>query len=58
MTWNVMYDICFEVENCAEENGKNVNPNDIREAILKRLASLTDAELYEAIDFCDSHEEE
>ena len=58
MTWNVMYDITFSVENCPEENGTNVNPKDIREAILKRLASLTDDELYEEVGFCDSFEEE
>jgi len=58
MTWNVMYDIAFSVENCPEENGTNVNPKYIREAILKRLAALTDAELYEAVGFCDSYEEE
>tara|TARA_R110002153_G_scaffold118368_1_gene263123 strand:+ start:183 stop:359 length:177 start_codon:yes stop_codon:yes gene_type:complete len=55
MTWNVVYDIGFIVENCPE-NGTNVNPKYIREAILKRLASLTDAELYEAVGFCDSYE--
>tara|TARA_R110000782_G_scaffold196129_1_gene285513 strand:+ start:839 stop:1069 length:231 start_codon:yes stop_codon:yes gene_type:complete len=58
VTWNVIYDIAFIVENCPEENGTNVNPKYIREAILKRLTSLADAELYEAVGFCDSYEEE
>ena len=54
-TWNVMFDIAFTVENCPEEDGANINPSEIREAILKRLAALTDAELREVIGFCDSY---
>jgi len=58
MTWNVMYDLAFSLENCPNENGDGVHPQEIRTAILKRLAGLTDAELCEAIGFCDSYEED
>ena len=58
MTWSVMYDIAFFVENCPNENGSGVHPQEIRHAILKRLAGLTDVELYEAVEFCDSYMEE
>ena len=57
MTWNVAFDIAFEVSNCPNENGTNVNPQDIRDAIKTRLNSLSDDELQEAIGFIDSIEE-
>jgi len=58
VTYNVMMDIAFSLKECKDPDGKTATPQQIREAILTRLASLDDAELTEAIGVCDSYEEE
>ena len=57
-TYNVAMDIAFELPNCKDHEGETVTPQQIREAILTRLASLDDEQLKQAVDFFDSYEEE
>lgn len=58
VTYNIAMDIAFELPNCKDPEGETVTPQQIREAILTRLASLDDQKLKEAVGFCDSYKEE
>lgn len=58
VTYNVMMDIAFTLRDSKDPDGKTATSQQIREAILTRLASLDDQELKEAVGFCDSYEEE
>lgn len=46
--YNHAYSICFSLENF-DATGENPAPQQVRHAILDRLAALTDVELLEAI---------
>ena len=56
-TYNVALDIAFVVEGCRDQYGDTLTPQDLREAVLYRLASIDDNELKEAVGFCDSYRE-
>lgn len=50
ITFNHAYAFCFSVKGSLCEDGSDVTPKDIREAMMSRLAELTDGELMEAVD--------
>ena len=55
--FNHMYDIAFTVISY-ERDGDDVTPAQVRLAIIERIASLTDHELFEAVGWCDTYEVE
>ena len=57
-TYNHAYSIGFAVEHSVHPEGADVTPFQLRQAILKRLASIDDNELEEACDApWDTYEE-
>lgn len=50
-----LYDIAFEVISY-NEDGSDIRGNAVREAIQKKLDSLSDIEIIEHIGFCDCYE--
>ena len=52
--YNHMYDIAFTVISY-EEDGFDVTPAQFRLAIIERIASLTDPELFEAVGWCSTY---
>lgn len=57
-TYNHMYDIAFSVSGAKQADPEEVPITDIRIAIVKRINSLDDFELREAIGYADTYEEE
>ena len=58
-TYDNAFDIAFSIKGCRDSEGETVTPQEFREAILYRLASIDDEELIEAIGGAyDSMEEE
>ena len=58
-TYDNAFDIAFSIQGCRDPEGETVTPQEFREAILYRLASIDDEELIEAIGCAyDSFEEE
>lgn len=58
-TYNHAFGIAFAVPGSTHPEGLDVTPMKIREAILQRLASITDVELLEAVGApFDTYEEE
>lgn len=55
--FNHLYDIAFSVVSNVED-GRDITGAMVREAILKRLAAMTDDDLMEGIGHCDTYEEE
>ena len=54
-----IFTIAFSIKGCRDSEGETVTPQEFREAILYRLASIDDQELIEAIGGAfDSMEEE
>lgn len=53
MKHNIMYDIAFTVI-ADTSDGSDLTAQQIREAVLRRLAIIDDSELMESIGFCDS----
>ena len=56
-TYNVALDIAFVVQGCRDQWGDSLSPQELREAVLYRLASIDDKELKLAVGFCDSYQE-
>ena len=58
-TYDNAFSISFTIQGCRDPEGETVTPQEFREAILLRLASIDDEELIEAIGGAfDSMEEE
>ena len=59
MKYNHMFDIGFSVVSECEDPMECITdePQLIREALLKRIAGLTDDELSEALGHCDTYED-
>lgn len=58
-TYDNAFSISFTIQGCRDPEGDTVTPQEFREAILLRLASINDQELIEAIGGAyDSAEEE
>ena len=58
-TYDNAFTIAFSIQGCRDPEGETVTPQEFREAILYRLASIDDEELIEAIGCAfDSMEEE
>lgn len=58
-TYDNAFSISFTIQGCRDPEGETVTPQEFREAILLRLASIDDQELIEAIGVSyDSVEEE
>ena len=58
-TYDNAFTIAFSIKGCRDSEGETVTPQEFREAILYRLASIDDQELIEAIGGAfDSMEEE
>lgn len=58
-TYDNAFTIAFSIKGCRDPEGETVTPQEFREAILYRLASINDQELIEAIGGAyDSAEEE
>ena len=57
--FNHMFDIAFSVVSQLEDpfDCARSEPHLIREALLNRIAGLTDSELSEALGHCDTYEE-
>jgi len=48
-TYDNAFTIAFTIQGCRDPEGETVTPQEFREAILLRLASIDDQELIEAI---------
>lgn len=58
MTFNHLFDIGFEVIS-KQENPSNVSDQELRNALMQRIASMNDDEFREACNYCgDSYEVE
>tara|TARA_Y100000015_G_scaffold35219_1_gene35821 strand:+ start:841 stop:1071 length:231 start_codon:yes stop_codon:yes gene_type:complete len=58
-TYDNAFTIAFSIKGCRDSEGETITPQEFREAILYRLASIDDEELIEAIGGAfDSMEEE
>ena len=56
--YNHAYSISFSLVNTSED-GEKTKPSEVREALLKRLASIDDNELMECVGYpYDTYEEE
>lgn len=53
--FNHMYDMAFSLES-GTDDGSDVTPAMLRAALLRRINTLTDAELFEACGLCDTYE--
>lgn len=53
--FNHMYDIAFTIVSEAED-GSDVTPAMLREALLKRAAEMADEDFPEACGLCDTYE--
>ena len=58
MKYNHMFDIAFSVVSGIDTPERLISeePALVREALLKRIAGLTDDELSEALGWCDTYE--
>ena len=58
--FNHQFDIAFSVVSGLSDPYECVRaePSLVREALLKRIAGLTDDEMSEALGFCDTYEED
>jgi hypothetical protein len=52
--YNHMYDIAFTIISY-QEDGRDITPAQVRLAVVERIASLTDHEIFEAIGWCDTY---
>lgn len=58
-TYNHAYDIGFEIAHSTDPKGRDISPCQLRAAIRRRLADLSDDELLEAVGLpFDTYEEE
>ena len=46
-TYSIAFDIWFEIDGCKDPEGDTITPQQFREAILYRVASMTDDEFRE-----------